>query len=280
MNHSSLRDLRIADLELFITAAHLKSLGKAAAFHHLSQSAASSAILRVEAAFGLPLCEHERRQFKLTEEGKRLLPRAESWLRSLKESVAAEEKQPIRLATTHAIARVAIPAIWSTELVDLILLRPDQAYAAILRDEADIALVLDNAPWEGVIATEVGEGYFQLYSSREDVNICPILLPEDQIEVLTLQQRWSQAYGRPLAIKARLPSWSLIADLCATSKEVGFLPDFLAQQLNLFPVPWQPMPSHYRLLALHKRGGEAFQERIEPLLSEWKKVFAQELIGV
>lgn len=236
--------------------------------------------MRVEAAFGLALCEHERRQFKLTEEGKRLLPRAEAWLRSLRESIIPEEKTPIRLATTHAIARVSIPAIWSVEQVDLTLLRPDQAYAAVLRDEADIALVLDNAPWEGVIATEVAEGHFQLYSSRENAQICPILLPEDQIEVLTLQQRWIQAYGYALPIKARLPSWSLIADLCATSKEVGFLPDFLGAQLKMFPVSWQPLPSHYRLLALHRRGGEAFQERLEPLLQEWRKVFTGESIVV
>ncbi|MBS0648534.1 MAG: hypothetical protein JSS10_04825 [Verrucomicrobia bacterium] len=39
----SLRDLRIADLELFITAAHLRNLGQAATLHHLSQSAASAA---------------------------------------------------------------------------------------------------------------------------------------------------------------------------------------------------------------------------------------------
>ncbi len=30
-----LRNLRIADLELFITAAHLKNLGQAASLHHL-----------------------------------------------------------------------------------------------------------------------------------------------------------------------------------------------------------------------------------------------------
>ena len=32
---------------------------------------------------------------------------------------------------------------------------------AILHDEADIALVLDNAPWKGVIAAEIGNGFFQ-----------------------------------------------------------------------------------------------------------------------
>ena len=48
---NTLKNLRIADLEIFISAARMKNLGKAALAHHLSQSAASTAIRRVEFAF-------------------------------------------------------------------------------------------------------------------------------------------------------------------------------------------------------------------------------------
>lgn len=272
-SHNPLRHLRIADLELFITAAHFKSLGQAAALHHLSQSAASAAIQRVEAAFGKALCTHEKRQFRLTKEGQQLLPRAEKWIKHLRDTVATHDPLPIRIATTHAIARVAIPQILTTETIELKLMRPDSAYGAVLRDEADIALVLDNAPWEGVIATEIGKGSFQLYSTRSDIPQSPVLLPEDQIEVLTLQQRWQQVYHRPLAVKARLPSWSLIADICAGSSEVGFLPDFLAVQYKLQPVSWQPTPSRYRMLALYRSNESSFQARLDQLLMKWKEVF-------
>ena len=56
-------------------------------------------------------------------------------------------------------------------------MRPDRAYAAILHDEADIALVLDNAPWTGVVSAQVGKGYFQLYSADIDAPIGPVLRP-------------------------------------------------------------------------------------------------------
>lgn len=270
-----LRNLRIADLELFITAAHLKNLGQAASLHHLSQSAASSAIQRVELAFGRFLCTHEKRQFRLTKEGQLLLPRAENWIKHLRDTVATQDPLPIRIVTTHAIARVAIPSILTIETVELKLMRPDSAYGAVLRDEADVALVLDNAPWEGVIATEVGKGSFQLYSAKFDTPQAAVLLPEDQIEVLTLQQRWHQVYSQPLLVKARLPSWSLIADICSTSTEVGFLPDFLAVQFKLHPVSWQPTPSRYRILALYRSNGDAFQQRLNNLLSQWRFVFSQ-----
>lgn len=275
VRHGSLRNLRIADLELFISAAHLKNLGQAASLHHLSQSAASAAIQRVEASFGRLLCTHEKRQFRLTKDGLQLLPRAENWVRHLRDTVATQDPLPIRIATTHAIARVAIPNILTIETIELKLMRPDIAYGAVLRDEADVALVLDNAPWEGVIATEVGKGCFQLYSSKLGIQQSAVLLPEDQIEVLTFQQRWSQVYSQPLQVKARLPSWSLIADICSTSCEVGFLPDFLAFQSKLHPVSWQPTPSRYRILALYRSSGEVFQQRLDKLLHQWRQDFSQ-----
>lgn len=274
MSHSSLlSSLRIADLELFITASRHRSLGKAASLHHLSQSAASSAIQRVESAFGKPLCLHEKRQFRLTSEGIALLPRAEEWLKQLRESVASEISLPLRIATTHAIARVAIAPILSLDAITLSLMRPDLSYAAVLRDEADVALVLDNAPWEDIVATEVGKGYFQLFSKIPTIKMTHVLLPEDQLEVLALQQRFQKLHGKPLEIKARLPSWSLIADICASSSEVGFLPDFLAKEFHLHPVDWQPEPSHYRILALSRKREKSFQARLKPILSCWSAQF-------
>jgi DNA-binding transcriptional LysR family regulator len=273
---AALSNLRLADLELFISAARFGSLGKAAALHHISQSAASAAIQRVEAAFQRPLCTHEKRQFALTDEGKQLMPRAEKWLDTLKESVVTLEAPPLRIATTHAIARVTIGATLALGGTELQLMRPDAAYAAVLRDEADVALVPDNAPWEGVIATEVGKGSFRLFSKKKNAPQGAVLLPEDQIEVLTLQQRWQQVYGKPLPVKARLPSWSLIADICFKGTEVGFLPDFLAVPYGLKPVAWQPALTRYRILALYGSGSEAFHHRLEQLLSAWKKAFACE----
>lgn len=269
----SLSSLRIADLDLFITAARMNNLGKAARLHHLSQSAASAAVQRVEQAFDRPLCTHEKRQFNLTKEGLDLLPRLEDWMRNLKENVASEAPLPLRLATTHAIARVAVPPILQIESIDLKLMRPDSAYGAVIRNEADVALVLDNAPWEGISAVEIGSGSFQLYASDPAIDPRPVLLPEEQIEVLALQQKWKQRHNKELSVKARLPSWSLIADICADSDEVGFLPDFLAREYSLHPLSWQPTPSQYRILLLYRSQGSAFQKRLDVLKQKWKCVF-------
>lgn len=273
--NSVLSNLRIADVELFITAARFQNLGHAAKLHHLSQSAASTAVQRVEAAFGEALTTHEKRKFRLTKEGAALLPRLEQWLQQLRETVVSSTPLPIRIATTNAIARVIVPSLLQVETIELKVMRPDMAYGALLRDEVDVAIVLDNAPWEGVIATEVGKGSFQLYSKKPKSPHVPVLLPEDQIEVLTLQQRFHEAYDAPLKVKARLPSWSLIADICSHSSEVGFLPDFLALHQKLHPVAWQPMPSRYRILALVRKNSDSFQKRLKTLLTHVKSRFLE-----
>ena len=262
----SLKNLRIADLEIFITAALLKSLSKSASFHHLSQSAASSAIQRVEAAFGISLCTHERRQFRLTREGQLLLPRLENWIKQAEE--LTPEMVPIRLVTTHAIAQIAVPALLSVDAIEFTHKRPDQAHAAILGGEADIAIVLDNSPWKGVMATEIGRGSFQLYSRRKKSQFKPVLLPEDQMEVLSFQQSWRDFYGASIPIKTRIPSWSLIANICACSDEIGFLPDFLAKKFRLHPIPEQPKSFAYRVLAIYR-----LENKFEHFFKELKAAF-------
>ena len=99
-----------------------------------------------------------------------------------------------------------------------------------------------------------------------------IFLPEEQMEVIALQQRWQQMYATPIPVKARLPSWSLIADMCAHSHEVGFLPDFLANRYGLFPVSRQPQTSPYRVLGLYLRS--SLEQRILHLLQICFSVFS------
>ena len=271
---NSIKNLRIVDLEIFISAAKMKSLGKSAASHHLSQSAASAAIQRVEFAFGIDLCTHERRQFKPTREGEILLPKIEGIVKQIRDLIISGDEMPVRIVTTHAIAQIAVPSLLSAGKIDFKHMRPDQAYSEILHGKADMALVLDNSPWKGIIAAEVGKGYFQLYCRDKNVLVKPVLLPEDQMEVLSLQQSWKQAHGYSIPIKSRIPSWSLIAQICSNSLEIGFLPDFLAQKFDLHPVLWQPAPSPYRILAIYRSVGKQLKNRFDNILRILCEVFS------
>jgi hypothetical protein len=119
----------------------------------------------------------------------------------------------------------------------------------------------------------VGKGSFKLYSAFPNTPVKPVILPENQVEVLILIRRWEQLHKNHLEIKARIPSWSLIAEICAASDEVGFLPDFLAAKSELHPVAWQPEPYNYRILALHRSPGEKFQVRLDKFINQCQKIF-------
>lgn len=262
----NIRNLRIADLEIFISAAHMKNLGKAAKVHHLSQSATSSAVQRVETAFGVYLCTHERRQFRLTHEGQVLLPKIEALVTEMRNLISPNQDPPIRLVTTHAIAQISVPALMAIPNLQFKHMRPDEAYAAILNHEADMALVLNNFPWTGVITSEIGKGGFGLYARNKTTPLQPILLPEDQMEVLSLKENWRQVHGYSLPVKSKIPSWSIIGQVCANSDEVGFLPDFLAKEFGLKPVLWQPAPYPYRILAIYKKATPLLEKKFSTIL--------------
>lgn len=270
----SIRNLRIADLEIFISAAHMKNLGKAAKVHHLSQSATSSAVQRVEAAFGVYLCTHERRQFRLTREGEVMLPKIEALVTEMRNLITPNEDPPVRIVTTHAIAQVSVPSLVSLPNIHFKHMRPDEAYAAILNHEADMALVLDNYPWSGVITSEIGKGGFGLYSRDKNMPLKPVLLPEDQMEVLAIKENWRQAHSYALPVKSTIPSWSIIGQICANSNDVGFLPDFLAKEFNLKPVLWQPSPHPYRILAIYKKPSPLLEKKFSKILEILCEAFA------
>jgi len=267
--------LRIADLELFITAAKTKNLSEASRVHYLSQSAASTAVQRLERALGLPLCKHEKKRFGLTYVGEQLLPKLENWLEELKGMVSyRQEALPLRIATTHALAKMALEPILSAYKFELSLMRPDEAYGAVIKGQADIAIVLDNAPWEGLEAEKLAEGSFQLFSSKRGAVQGPVIIPEDQIEVLALKRKWLALKGQPLEIKARIPSWSLIADICGSTDEIGFLPEFLAMRKGLYPVDWQPDKTFYSVLAIYRKELLGAHKHFDTLILKLKKAFS------
>ncbi len=101
----------------------------------------------------------------------------------------------------------------------------------------------------------------------------PILLPKDQLEVLSLKHNWQKLHNHPLPVKTCIPSWSLIATICAETTEVGFLPDFLARKFNLFPVSWQPKPSPYRILAIHQHSQQKLEDKVKHIIQTLESTF-------
>jgi DNA-binding transcriptional LysR family regulator len=89
---------RIADLELLLHTAELGSLSAAARQLDWSPAAASAAIKRIEADWGVPVFVRSTRSLRLSSEGQRLLPHVRQALQSLQEARATAGTQRRLLA--------------------------------------------------------------------------------------------------------------------------------------------------------------------------------------
>ncbi len=108
-------DLKLEALEQFVCVARTKNFTRAADELHLSQSALSRAIQKLEEQLGQPLFERKPREVVLTELGERLLERAREILRLVEDTFAelseSGRRGRIRLGTIPTIAPYFLPGL-------------------------------------------------------------------------------------------------------------------------------------------------------------------------
>ena len=119
--------MNLSDLRIFVSAARRPSLGAAALELHLTPSAVSKALKRLEEALGTALFDRSAKQLVLNESGQRLLGRAQTLL-----ALADQAKSDIMGERAAVDCRVAGPAV--------LLWRHGQALAQALRGYAEGSL--------------------------------------------------------------------------------------------------------------------------------------------
>jgi len=156
--------MELSDLRVFVTATRHPSLHAAAGELHMTPSALSKAIRRLEDALRAPLFDRVGKTLQLNATGERLRERALVLLH-----LAEQTRAEIAGAGFRVQCRVAAPALlqWrhardiAAALAgrfpdSSLVLRPafeDEALAALLRGEADFALVTDEAMAHGDAAS-------------------------------------------------------------------------------------------------------------------------------
>jgi DNA-binding transcriptional LysR family regulator len=98
--------MNLSDLRIFISAAHRPSLGAAALEMHLTPSAVSKAIRRLEDSLGKPLFDRGSKQLVLNDSGQLLLARAQALL-----ALADQARMDLMGERAAIDSRVGGPAI-------------------------------------------------------------------------------------------------------------------------------------------------------------------------
>ncbi|OEZ62734.1 LysR family transcriptional regulator [Duganella sp. HH105] len=143
--------MNLSDLRVFVSAARRPSLGAAALELHLTPSAVSKALKRLEDSLGKPLFDRSAKQLVLNDSGQLLLARAQTLL-----ALADQAKADLMGERAAVDSRVAGPAIllWRHGQMLSQALRAypeaslrmqamfeDEALAALLRGDINAAIV-------------------------------------------------------------------------------------------------------------------------------------------
>jgi DNA-binding transcriptional LysR family regulator len=144
----------LRNVEIFCDVASCRSFSKAAEAHEVSQSSASQAVSMLEKRLGTLLIDRSKRPLELTSAGQVYF----DGCRELLEGFRRVEER-VRGAGDKVVGRVRVAAIYSVGLLQttgavrrfreacpdasltLEYLHPDDVYARVLNDEADLGLV-------------------------------------------------------------------------------------------------------------------------------------------
>ncbi|MDP9793948.1 DNA-binding transcriptional LysR family regulator [Catenuloplanes nepalensis] len=167
--------LGIAPLRSFVAVADCGGFQRAATSLHLTQSAVSQHVRRLETALGRSLIERDGRGSRLTADGEELLARARRILAMHDETLrafGAEVERTLTIGSTEHAAAQLLPALTASlaatfpdHHVRFRIDRGQQLRAALQDGRIDLALLL--GPAGDADARTVGELHLTWYSSPE-----------------------------------------------------------------------------------------------------------------
>ncbi|MEJ7805275.1 MAG: LysR family transcriptional regulator, partial [Telluria sp.] len=175
--------MNLTDLRIFVSAALRPSLGAAALDLHLTPSAVSKALRRLEASLDTPLFDRSAKQLVLNHSGRRLLARARALL-----ALADQAKADVMGERAAVACRLGGPALllwrhgqgasealraWPQATLSMDAMYEDEALAALARGDINGAIVTGEAiagrgaNWSpGWESTPLGELNLQLVAGK------------------------------------------------------------------------------------------------------------------
>jgi len=256
--------MNLSDLRVFVSAARRPSLGAAALELHLTPSAVSKALKRLEDSLGKPLFDRSAKQLVLNDSGQLLLARAQTLL-----ALADQAKADLMGERAAVDCRVAGPAIllwrhghmlsqalraYPEASLRMQAMFEDEALAALLRGDINAAIVTGDViegrgehwsdEWQ---VTPLGSVTLHLVAGQHHPLVASLppapLLEADTVQVLAYDfacpsrslfcgvQRGARSDGwRDDQLPRKIRYWTddlqLLLALVKSGEALAYLPDF------------------------------------------------------
>lgn len=245
------------------------SISAAARENHVSQSAISQGIAKLEAALQVKLTTHQKHKLKLTEEGevvfnesKPLFGAVNSLIDKL-HSLKGEISGVIKFACTNSIAQSILPAAYikmkqAYPKVTLEFHRGSVNYIheALRNEKVNFALALESAEFDVYDQESISRGCFRFYKGKNSKKTSEILVDHVQNdEVKELRNRYKERYGKDLEILDELSGWTVVLTFVQMGYGVGYLPEFMVKGItNVKEVKFDLVPIQYSICVLKSKG--------------------------
>lgn len=234
--------MNLQHLKYFYDTIRLGSVSQAALENHISQSAVSQGIAKLELSLGKPLLVHRRNRIQLTEEGKSLFPHAQSVLKAidhLAESLHASEDEltgQTTIATTHSLAQSLLTPLIQRLNAEApkVRLKLRFGHTGLVKQwlaegSIDFGIALDNEDLSAFETTLIYQGCFELFRDPK----CRLKKPhraivtEPRPEVHSLKKAYQEKFKTELITQMEVSSWEMIFTLTKNTPYLGFFPNYL-----------------------------------------------------
>lgn len=259
--------LNILYLKYFFDAVRTGSISQAARFNHVSQSAASQGIAKLESSLKCTLISHQPNRFCLTEDGKRLYESSKSIFQAIQKAeddLSGKKQVTLNFACYHSFALTILPQVIKRAKKELphlrFTFRLGNYFAIkemIKKRVVDFGIMIDNDSLSSFDCYKLMEGEYCLWAAKGIKNIgdLPFLLDNDErLETTKLKELYKAKYGKDLPVLMEVMSWSVVSRLAEEGLGIALAPDYIVQASSkLKPVLSKLNPARYKIYACFEK---------------------------
>ena len=260
-------------LKYFYDAVRLKSISKSASSNHVTQSAVSQGIVKLERIIGHPLLVHRPKIFQVTPKGFLLFERARTIFKHFDDLTDEmtekddERRGAVRFSCLHSLALSTLSPVLKTfqdaypqVCLELHLGHKTKAKDLLRTGEIDFGMVIDPEDIDEFEKELLYTGLYRLYVGTSvkphQYKNLGFLLSEEGRPTTFLREEYANHFGKPIQTKIQIESWEMLAQLAEEGAGIVYLPDYVAasHRFSLREYKLALPPLNYYVYAISHKG--------------------------
>lgn len=223
----------LTHFKFFHDAARLGSVTEAAKVNHVTQSALSQGIKKLERDLNVELTTHQKNRFQLTDAGQVVLKHAQQMFVTVEEMreelnfLKGEVAGTISFACTNSIARALIPRalLHCKEKYPLLQVKFHRGSVRFIKQQlqqgnVDFGVVLDGEVFDQYEKRKIVDGHFHLYAHPDFKGELGNGIYVDHLDSPEMK-------GIDLKVIEELSGWGMVEEFVKQGLGPGLLPDFM-----------------------------------------------------